>query len=160
MRFALLESGVSLDMLNGISCKELQSLYRSLIKKSKKSKTNSGLQQNQESKRTYCTWNSRARRSAINPKSAFQYYKMDKEQLKRVLEPFKLDRDCLNTTAIAKLCCLYHLDIAGVYPMSFLFASFCVAFSSVTYHRYLNSSETDFHMFHCWSAFKNQNRES
>lgn len=113
MRFSLLESGVSVGALKGISSRDLQSLYRSQIEKSKRSKINSGVQKSHEKKMTYCTWEKRARRSATIPSSALQYYKMSRPELMKVLEPFDLDKECLNNTALAKLCVLYHSEIRG-----------------------------------------------
>ncbi|EGF97003.1 uncharacterized protein MELLADRAFT_89931 [Melampsora larici-populina 98AG31] len=114
MRFALLEAGVSFSALQGLSLRDLQGLYQSQITKAKVSKSNSRVQQSHSSKQTYCTWNSRARRSAITPSSTSQYYKMCKEELMKLLEPFELDRACLNSSALAKLCCLYHSEITAL----------------------------------------------
>ncbi|EGG02494.1 uncharacterized protein MELLADRAFT_110089 [Melampsora larici-populina 98AG31] len=109
MRLTLIQTGVSVGVLEGISSSALQSLYHSRITKSKKTKTHAGVQQNH--KRTYCTWNSRARQSATIPTSASQYYKMSKEELLEILEPFDLNKESLSTTALAKLCYLYHSEI-------------------------------------------------
>lgn len=127
MKFALLKAGVAVVVLEGMSSRDLQSLYKSWIKKSKISKTKPGLQKTHK-KITYCTWESRARRSAKTPNSASQYYKMSKEELMSLLEPFDLDKRCLNNTALAKLCVLYHSEISGEYLWSFFFHSFFLNF--------------------------------